>query len=137
MACFSDVGVMIYLKKSLAFMSFCLFCLTSVNSYAINCNAQLKRVESMVCSESLLMRLDGEMNNNYKFMINSNIGIGAVADLRRTQKKWVLERNRCKSQKCVIDLYRSRLDEICDYPVINGVHPVCTSYDQIVDKADN
>ena len=63
-------------------------------------------------------------------MFNSNIGNGARKDLRETQKEWLLKRNQCKDKKCIIDLYKSRLSDICAYPVITGVHPVCKYYSE-------
>ncbi len=32
---------------------------------------------------------------------------------------------------CIEAAYRSRVDDVCDYPVISGIHPSCTSSDEI------
>jgi hypothetical protein len=40
-------------------------------------------------------------------------------------------RNKCADNKCLGNQYKSRIDEICnDYPVITGVHPGCTTYEE-------
>ncbi len=61
----------------------------------------------------------------------ANIGDGARRDLQATQKKWLVERNRCSGEKCVEKAYRKRIDEICEYPVLAGIHPGCISADDI------
>jgi hypothetical protein len=41
------------------------------------------------------------------------------------------ERNRCRDNACLVDLYRERVDELCDYGVASGVHPGCTPSEDI------
>ena len=87
--------------------------------------------EKAICSDPLLGKLDGALSENYKYMLASDIGDGARADLKESQKKWLIERNRCANNQCLSDAYRKRIDEVCEYPVISGVHPICTSSDEI------
>lgn len=83
--------------------------------------------EKAICSDTLLGNLDGALSENYKYMLASDIGDGARADLKETQKKWLNERNKCVSNQCLADVYKKRIDQVCEYPVISGVHPICTS----------
>lgn len=87
--------------------------------------------EKAICSDSLLGQLDGALSENYKYMLASDIGDGAKKDLKQTQKRWLAERNKCTSNQCLADAYKKRMDEICEYPVISGVHPICTSSDEV------
>lgn len=87
--------------------------------------------EKAICSDPLLGKLDGALSENYNHMLASDIGDGARNDLKTTQKKWLTERNKCTNNQCLTDAYRKRLDEVCDYPVISGGHPVCTNSDDI------
>lgn len=87
--------------------------------------------EKAICSDPLLGKLDGALSENYKYMLASDIGDGARFDLKESQKKWLIERNRCANNQCLSDTYRKRIDEVCEYPVISGVHPICTSSDEI------
>jgi uncharacterized protein len=79
----------------------------------------------------MLGKLDGALSENYKYMLASDIGDGARSDLKATQKKWLAERNKCTDNQCLANTYRKRIDEVCEYPVISGVHPICTSSDEI------
>lgn len=81
--------------------------------------------EKAVCSDTLLGQLDGVLSENYKFMLASDLGDGAKADLKATQRTWLAQRNKCPDNQCLTTLYRKRVDEVCDYPVLSGVHPVC------------
>ncbi len=87
--------------------------------------------EKAICSDPLLGNLDGALSENYKHMLASDIGDGARNDLKTTQKKWLTERNGCTNNQCLTDTYRKRLDEVCEYPVISGAHPICTSSDDV------
>lgn len=87
--------------------------------------------EKAICSDTLLGKLDGALAENYKYMLASDIGDGAKNDLKATQRKWLAERNKCTDNQCLANTYRMRIDQICEYPVISGTHPICTSSDEI------
>lgn len=91
----------------------------------INCHKSVSKVEKMICKDSDLSKLDKTMRANYLAMQSSNIGYGAKKELQINDKKWVLRRNECAKVKCVEDSYKTRIKEICKYPVIDGVYPVC------------
>jgi uncharacterized protein len=61
----------------------------------------------------------------------ANIGEGARRELIDSQRNWIRERNRCGDKKCIKNLYRARLTEICDYPVIDGIHPHCDVFEDV------
>jgi uncharacterized protein YecT (DUF1311 family) len=87
--------------------------------------------EKTICTDTLLGKLDGALAENYKYMLASDIGDGARNDLKATQRKWLAERNKCTDNQCLANAYQKRIDEVCEYPVISGVHPVCISSDEI------
>lgn len=87
--------------------------------------------EKAICTDTLLGKLDGALAENYKHMLASDIGDGARGDLKATQRKWLAARNKCIDNQCLAGTYRKRIDEVCEYPVISGVHPVCANSDEI------
>lgn len=64
-------------------------------------------------------------------MSASDIGDGARKDLKTTQIAWIKKRNTCLDIDCISKAYLSRIDAVCDYPVISGIHPICTSAEEI------
>lgn len=99
---------------------------------SFDCSKASTFSEKAICSEPLLGKLDGALSENYKSMLASNIGEGARTDLKATQRKWLsAERNKCTDNQCLVNAYRKRMDEVCDYPVISGAHPICTNSDEI------
>jgi uncharacterized protein len=64
-------------------------------------------------------------------MMAADIGDGAKQHLKKTQRDWMAHRNSCADNACLEAMYRSRIDEICDYSVISGVHPMCSYSDDI------
>ena len=101
------------------------------HAVSFDCSKASTFVEKEICADPLLGQLDDALSENYKYMLAANIGDGARKDLKAMQKKWLSERNKCTNNKCLTNAYRKRVDEICDYPVISGIHPVCTSSDEI------
>lgn len=100
-------------------------------SPSFNCAKASTFSEKAICTDTLLGKLDGALAENYKSMLAADIGDGTKNELKATQRKWIAERNKCADNQCVANIYRKRIDEICEYPVISGVHPVCTNSDEI------
>lgn len=100
-------------------------------SPSYDCRKASSHVEREICNSELLSKLDSALGNNYRGMMASNIGDGAKNDLRSTQRQWIAERDQCKDESCLVALYRDRVDAVCDYPVISGVHPGCTQSNEI------
>lgn len=100
-------------------------------SPSFDCSKASTFPEKAVCTDSLLGKLDGALSENYKYMLASDIGDGARNDLKATQRQWLADRNKCTDNQCLENSYRNRMDEVCDYPVITGIHPICVSSDEI------
>jgi uncharacterized protein len=63
-------------------------------------------------------------------MLNARFG-GTTKELKEQQHTWIALRNQCKTSQCLVEAYRKRVDETCDYAVVSGVHPVCTMSEEI------
>lgn len=98
---------------------------------SFDCRKASSLAEKAVCADPLLGKLDGALSENYKYMLASDIGDDARINLKATQKKWFSERNKCADNRCLESSYRKRIGEVCEYPVLSGTHPACTSSDEI------
>lgn len=94
-------------------------------SASFDCNKATLYTEIEVCADTKLSELDDVLHENYIHMLASNVGAGARNYLRKTQRQWLLNRNSCTSNVCLIKEYKERIDTICDTPVITGIHPMC------------
>ncbi|ENA27335.1 MULTISPECIES: lysozyme inhibitor LprI family protein [unclassified Pseudomonas] len=113
------------------FLSFlCAFITTTSYAVSFDCTKASTSVEKMICTDPMLSRLDDALAENYKSMLLSDFG-GSKAELRNEQRIWLSKRNKCKDKACLVDAYRVRVDETCDYGVVSGIHPVCTSSEEI------
>jgi len=63
-------------------------------------------------------------------MIEADFG-GSKANLKAEQRSWMAKRNTCKDRGRLIEAYRLRIDQTCEYGVISGVHPVCVYADDV------
>lgn len=98
---------------------------TLAQAVSFDCRKAATFVEKAICDDYLLSKLDDALDDNYRTMLAANIGSGARKDLKATQRVWLVQRNRCTDKTCLVETYRQRIDEICDYPVSSGVHPYC------------
>lgn len=99
---------------------------------AFNCAKASSTVEKTICGSELLGNLDLALSKNYQSMMAVSGDLpGGAQDLRSEQKAWIAKRNKCTSEKCLVDAYRARIDDVCDVPMIKGVHPVCIMSDDV------
>lgn len=98
---------------------------------SFDCSKAATVVEKLICNEQSLGKLDGALADNYKTMMAADIDDGARADLKLTQKQWLGNRNECTDSQCLAIAYKARIDEVCEYPVIEGIYPICTSADEV------
>lgn len=96
-----------------------------------DCSKASTSVEKSICNEPYLGKLDGALVDNFKLMKSAKIGDGALADLNATQILWLEMRNSCTDSQCLVEAYKARIDQVCEYPVISGVHPACVSADEV------
>lgn len=98
---------------------------------SFDCGKAATYVEKNICSNIYLSQLDGVLSQNYKYISASDIGDDARKHLKSTQKNWLQDRNKCSDVQCLVDIYKKRIDEICDYPVLSGIHPECVYSNEI------
>jgi uncharacterized protein len=105
--------------------------LSSVASAAsFDCTKASTFIEKEICSNQLLGKFDDALNNNYNAMLATNLGDGGAA-LKKEQRGWIVQRNKCTSDQCLLDMYRKRIDSVCDAPVVSGVHASCVQSSDI------
>lgn len=92
---------------------------------SFDCGRATTLVENTICGDGELASLDDLLARSYSRMMASDIGDGARAALKADQRAWLGRRNQCSSKPCLVDIYQSRINEVCDTPVISGVHPDC------------
>lgn len=104
---------------------------------AFDCIKATNFSEKEICQDKFLNALDRTLNENYRAMMATNIGKGAKRDLIDSQRIWLKERNKCKDKECINTLYKTRLTEICEYPVIDGIHAVCDGFEDVLESFVN
>jgi uncharacterized protein len=98
---------------------------------SFDCRKAGTPVEKLVCADPVLGRLDEALDANYQAMLTVDVGRSRQA-LRSEQLDWLARRNRCKDAQCLLQAYRERVDETCDYGVASGVHPPCSPADDVL-----
>lgn len=99
--------------------------LETANAASFDCKKASTWVERQICSNPLLNKLDDAMNKNFLGSKSTNIGRKAENDLKMTQKKWLRERELCKTVQCIESVYRRRINDLCEYPAVSGVNYGC------------
>ena len=98
---------------------------------SFDCTKAATFIEKEICRDPALAKLDAALSQNWTAMNAANIGSSAKHDLLVTQRVWLSSRDQCTDNTCLRAAYRKRIDAICDYPVIAGVHPDCVMADSI------
>lgn len=103
----------------------------AVDQPSFDCSKASTLVETTICGNGLLARLDVALARTYSDVRGSDIGDDARSYLRNTQREWMQRRNRCADVSCIERAYRDRIDEVCETPVLSGVHPGCLPSSEI------
>lgn len=98
---------------------------------SFDCAKAVSFAEKAVCSDTHLGRLDGALGQNYRHMRASDLGEGALVHLKKTQRAWNAAKNKCADMQCLLQAYTSRVEEVCDYPVLSGLHPGCILVEEV------
>ncbi|MGH8374239.1 MAG: lysozyme inhibitor LprI family protein [Pseudomonas sp.] len=96
----------------------------AAHAVSFDCKKASTFVEKEICSDATLGKLDDALTDNYNAMLATDLGDGGTS-LKKEQRAWLAERNKCKTNKCLVDLYRKRVDDVCEAPVVRGVHAAC------------
>ena len=104
---------------------------TKLLAPSFDCAKASTVVERMICADSSLGNLDGVLAQNYRAMLAADIGDGARGALKQSQRDWNARKNACDDVECVRALYLTRVDEVCDIPVLGGAHPECKTSESL------
>lgn len=105
----------------------------AVYAASFDCAKAQTFVEKSICNDSELNLYDEAMGGNYRLMMRAKDMVGTdKADLRSSQMEWIKNRNKCNDPQCILSKYKSRLDEICDYPAVaRSTRSECISVEDI------
>lgn len=113
--------------KRLIFSTLLVACGIALADPSFDCTKAKEDAELAICDSKKLSVIDKVFSDNYRSIINSDIGVTAKKSIKQEQREWVKKRNACMSNECITKAYISRNDEICDTPVLSGAHPGCQS----------
>ena len=91
----------------------CLFLFNNLAFTAsFDCTKVSNNVESLICSDSSLSKLDEELSKTYKNVLNNT----NYKDVIKTkQREWITIRNNCNNIECLEKLYKERLNYYYPY----------------------
>ncbi len=88
-----------------------------VRAASFNCSKATTKIEQMICADPELSRLDEEMAEAYKAALQDEV---PAEDIRRAQKRWLKERNRCADVVCLKKTYKGRLQKLESTGAVTG-----------------
>lgn len=77
---------------------------------SFNCEKASSKIEVMICSNEDLSAKDNEMSVAFKQAVAAS-GDGG-AGIKKGQKAWMKERNKCGDTQCLIKSYQEQIDEL-------------------------
>ncbi|MBV8272946.1 MAG: DUF1311 domain-containing protein [Cupriavidus sp.] len=97
---------------------------------SFDCKKASTFVEKTICASPILGKLDDALTENYNAMLATDLGDGG-ASLKKEQRAWIGQRNKCTTEQCLENLYRKRVDDVCEAPVVSGMHASCVQSSDI------
>lgn len=79
---------------------------------SFDCSKASTRVENLICDHDRLAQLDSEMAAAYRTALRDSPWASANKRIRREQKAWLSQRNRCETKRCLRQLYRDRISAL-------------------------
>ncbi len=82
-------------------------------------------VETRICANPLLGRLDDALARNYRGSLGTPLGPHGLRELKATQRAWPARRDACRTDACLEAVYRLRIDQWCEFVPATGVNWGC------------
>ncbi len=91
-------------------------------SASFDCSKASSSMEKNICGNEVISYLDSTLSTVYKKAVSKNPSV------RDDQRKWIKERDLCKTDDCLIDSYQSRIDtlKLSDFSVHMQLTPEST-----------
>ena len=82
----------------------------TANAASFDCNKATTSVEKRICANTQLSNLDSTLDSAYRLVLRSDFP--NKDEVRREQKAWLAERNRCTSDDCIQFAYEARITKL-------------------------
>lgn len=79
---------------------------TTAQAASFDCTKAVTRIEKLICADAELSQLDSALGRLYA---DARRGAADPAALKRAQRDWLGQRDRCRDSACVADAYRARI----------------------------
>lgn len=111
------------LKK--AYFLFLLIISPTLFSASFDCTKASTDVEKIICNTSYISDLDIRLGNEYRLLMSSDISSNIKNELLRSQREWLIDRNKCVDADCLSEQYTYRISQLCIYSFNFGLNPNC------------
>ena len=85
----------------------------AVAAASFDCSNAINAVEHAICGNSYIGQLDMAMNTNYR-AVRDIYDDGVRKKLAAGQRDWLKDRDQCQTERCLIAMYKERIDTMCD-----------------------
>lgn len=82
---------------------------TEIRASSFDCSKAGDEVEMKICGDKTLSLLDDELSEAYRIARESS---NYSKNLKTEQLKWLKRRGGCDNERCLIDMYQKRIDEL-------------------------
>ena len=79
---------------------------------SFDCSKAGTSVETMICDHPKIAQLDSDLADAYKTALRDAPWASANKRIRAEQKEWIAQRNRCKTPRCLRQIYHQRISTL-------------------------
>lgn len=88
---------------------------------SFDCKKASNFAERTVCSSATVGQLDGLLGATFRSRQAPEFGTDRNI-MKKQQRDWILSRNECKDEACILLSYKTQISDLCSIPVVSGVH---------------
>ncbi len=111
-----------------------LFVAPVASAASFDCAKATNGVEHAICGNSYISQLDMALSMNYR-VVRDIYDEGVRKKLVAGQRDWLKDRDQCQTERCLIAMYKERIDTMCD--VASAYYWDCIRSEEVAHKRRN
>ncbi len=114
------------MKDLLLISVFIIFVNTSAYAASFDCSRAGTAIAKEICGNEQLSKLDDKLSALVQSLLAGLNDDDRKSAIKKDQLNWINKLTKCSDASCIESAYRSRMDELCHFPVLNQ-HSDCAS----------
>ena len=90
----------------------------TVNAASFDCSKAGTAIAKQICANEQLSKLDEQLSTIFQSLLAGLNDDDRKSAVKKDQLNWINKLTKCSDGACIESAYRTRMDEICHYPIL-------------------